>query len=502
MQFAAKDTLTEEEVQSGLRAVIRDGMASTSMATLTGGPFLVAFALKLGASNLVIGLLAAIPPLAQLLQIPSVYLVEKMRNRRTISFSTSTGGRVLWLFIALIPFLFPKEASLNFLIVAIMLNSAFSAVSNCSWNSWMRDLVPQDRLGAFFSRRMSLSMGLSIALSLASAFYIDYWKKQFPNFELYGYSILFAAGFIAGMIGVYFISTIPEPRIGPIEEKKNLFTLFLQPFKDSNFKQLIMFLGSWNFAVNLAAPFFTVYMLKRLQLDLSVIIAFTVLSQIMNLVFLRLWGNFSDRFSNKSVLGVSGPLFMGCIIAFAFTTMPEKHILTIPLLVVIHILMGISTAGVTLASGNIGLKLAPKGQATAYLAANNLVNSLAAGIAPVLGGKFVDFFAERQLSLVFKWTSPGRDLAFDTLNFQHWDFFFLFAFLIGLYCIHRLTRVKESGEVEEEIVIHELITQVRRNMRNLSTVGGLRHMVTFPVSVVHLPRSFVKRIKLGKNSTQ
>ncbi len=345
-------------------------------------------------------------------------------------------------------------------------------------------------------------MGLSIALSLASAFYIDYWKKQFPNFELYGYSILFAAGFIAGMIGVYFISTIPEPRIGPIEEKKNLFTLFLQPFKDSNFKQLIMFLGSWNFAVNLAAPFFTVYMLKRLQLDLSVIIALTILSQIMNLVFLRLWGNFSDRFSNKSVLGVSGPLFMGCIIAFAFTTMPEKHILTIPLLVVIHILMGISTAGVTLASGNIGLKLAPKGQATAYLAANNLVNSLAAGIAPVLGGKFVDFFAERQLSLVFKWTSPGRDLAFDTLNFQHWDFFFLFAFLIGLYCIHRLTRVKESGEVEEEIVIHELITQVRRNMRNLSTVGGLRHMVTFPVSVVHLPRSFVKRIKLGKNSTQ
>jgi len=59
MRFAAKETLTEEEVQSGLRAVIKDGMASTAMATLTGGPFLVAFALKLGASNLVIGLLAA-----------------------------------------------------------------------------------------------------------------------------------------------------------------------------------------------------------------------------------------------------------------------------------------------------------------------------------------------------------------------------------------------------------------------------------------------------------
>jgi MFS family permease len=499
MRFAVKDTLTEEEVQSGLRAIITDGMASTSMVTLTGGAFLVAFALKLGASNLVIGLLAAIPPLVQLIQIPSIYLVERIQNRRVISMAASAGGRSFWLLIALIPFLFPTEASLTFLLIAILVNSAFTAVSNCSWNSWMRDLVPQDRLGAFFSRRMSLSVGLGIVLSLAAAFYIDYWKKHFPHIELYGYSALFATGFIAGMIGVYFISTIPEPRMVHVEGKAHFFALILKPFKDANFKELIMFLGSWNFAVNLAAPFFTVYMLKILQLDLSLIIAFTVLSQIMNLAFLRIWGRFSDRYSNKSVLGVSGPLFIGCIFAFTFTAMPEKHMFTLPLLVFIHIFMGISTAGVTLAAGNIGLKLAPKGQATAYLAANSLVSSLAAGIAPILGGKFADFFAERKLSLMFKWTSPGRELAFQTLHFQHWDFFFLFAVLIGLYCIHRLTRVKEIGEVDEEIVVRELITQVRRNMRNLSTVGGLRQMVNFPISVIQVPFSVLKHIKRGRN---
>jgi len=75
MAFAVKDTLTEEEVQSGLRAVIRDGLASQAMVTFTGGAFLVAFALKLGAPNLMIGLLAAIPPLMQLVQIASIYLV-------------------------------------------------------------------------------------------------------------------------------------------------------------------------------------------------------------------------------------------------------------------------------------------------------------------------------------------------------------------------------------------------------------------------------------------
>ena len=45
------------------------------------------------------------------------------------------------------------------------------------------------QLGAFFSKRMSLAKALGIPLSLVAAFYLDYWKKVFPAFELYGYSI-------------------------------------------------------------------------------------------------------------------------------------------------------------------------------------------------------------------------------------------------------------------------------------------------------------------------
>lgn len=495
MTFTVKDTLTEAEVQPGLRAVIRDGLASQVMVTFTGGVFLVAYALKLGASNVTIGLLAAIPPLAQLMQIPSIFLVERVRKRRLISVFGSASSRIFWLVIALTPLFFLVDTGLTILIGALFFQSAFAAVSNSSWNSWMRDLVPQDRLGSFYSKRMSLAIGVSIPLGLAAGLYIDYWKRLFPNYEIYGYSALFFLGFLAGILGVYFISTIPEPQMTAVKEKVHFFRMILQPFRDANFKSLIMFLGSWNFAVNLAAPFFTVYMLKRLQMDMSFIIALMLLSQIMNLAFLRIWGKFTDRFSNKSVLGVSGPLFIACILAWTFTTLPEKYILTIPLLVAIHVFMGISTAGVTLASGNIGLKLAPKGQATAFLAANSVVNSLAAGIAPILGGKFADFFAGHELSWTLKWTSPTRELTLPTLNLQQWDFFFFFAFLIGLYSIHRLAMVREVGEVEEKIVVHELISEVRRRMIDLSTVGGLRQMVNFPFLVA-------KHLSVARHSKQ
>lgn len=74
------NSLTEEEIQTGLKNVLRDGLATRAMITLTEGVFLVGFALKLEAPLFVIGLLAAIPPLAQLIQIPSIFLIEKYQN--------------------------------------------------------------------------------------------------------------------------------------------------------------------------------------------------------------------------------------------------------------------------------------------------------------------------------------------------------------------------------------------------------------------------------------
>jgi MFS family permease len=168
--------------------------------------------------------------------------------------------------------------------------------------------------------------------------------------------------------------------------------------------------------------------------------------------------------------------------------MPGRYILTIPLLIIIHALTGISAAGVTVSSGNIGLKLAPRGRGTTFLAMTTLVNSLAAGIAPVLGGRFADFFAERELSWTLRWTSPEGEFTFQTLNLQQWDFFFLLAFLIGLYSVHRLALVNETGSIKERVVVQELIAEVRKGARNLSTVGGLLHLTQFPLSILRMGR--------------
>lgn len=484
MRFKTQQSLSETQIEIALKNIIRDGVASQAMGILTGGAFLVAFAVKLGASNFAIGLLAAIGPLAQLLQLPSILIIEKIRNRRFITVIAAALSRVCWLIIALSPFIFPANVAIGVLLVLLMLVSAFGAVSGCSWVSWMRDIIPENTMGAFFAKRMRISTAVGITLSIIAAIYLDFWKKQFPDNELSGYSILFFAGFAAGVTGLFFLAKTPEIQMPHIKEKQKILSLLSQPFKDENFRKLIAFMCSWNFAVNLAGPFFMVYMLKRLGLSISFIIGLSIVSQMMNFLFLKIWGRYTDRFSNKSVLAISGPIFIASILAWTFTTMPEKYFLTIPLLIIIHVVMGVSSAGVSLASGNISLKLAPKGQATVYLAANTIANSVAAGIAPILGGKFADFFSGRQLAWTLKYTSPSGDFDMPTLNLQQWDFFFALAFIIGLYALHRLAMIKEQGEVEENIVVQEFFSEVRTQVRTLSSFEGIKQMVSFPFIII------------------
>jgi hypothetical protein len=45
MGFRPKENLTDAEIQTGLQYIIRDGIASQTMGVLTGGAFLIAFAI-------------------------------------------------------------------------------------------------------------------------------------------------------------------------------------------------------------------------------------------------------------------------------------------------------------------------------------------------------------------------------------------------------------------------------------------------------------------------
>ena len=448
-----------------LKYVIYDGIFSRSMSTLINGPLFIAFILSMGASNVLIGIIIGLSFLSQLSQISAIFLVEKTGKRKTISFLASGISRFLWIVIALIPFIF--SGSLVVLALVFLLASFIANISTCSWNSWMRDLIPMNTRGRFFAKRLKLSFIPGMILSILGGVFIDYWRRNYPESEPYGYSFLFILGAFLGLISLYFILHIPE---APMEKNNGSLKILIQPFRDKNFRKLVMAIGLWSFAVNMASPFFTVYMLKILNLSIFQIMSLSVISQIFNIYFLGILGKLSDRFGNKPVLTVSSSSFIICIIAWTFTTLPEKHLLSLPLLVIIHVLMGLSTAGTNLTIVNIAAKLSNPKNATTYLASISVINSIFSGIAAILGGQTADFFIKRELAFTLEWKEPDKELSIPIIDFQGFDFHFLLASFVGFLSLHLLNRVKEVGEAPTEKVMHEVVNEVKNDLKNLTAI--------------------------------
>ncbi len=471
MKFHTKNTLSDEEVHQSLTRVLRDGITTQIMLTLTSGVFLISFALDMGANTIIIGLILAIPFLAQLIQIPAIYLVEQYQIRRRISLVASALSRFFLLLIVFVPVIYSIGFAIPLLIILIAFHYTIGAIGTCSWDSWMRDLIPEEMMGRFFSRRMTWAMFFGIIVALIAGFFLDNWKAISPSTQLYAYSALFLAGFIVGMVGVGIISTIFEPQMKKklVITRNNYYQIFLTPFTDKNFKRLIQFLFSWNFFINLAVPFFTVYMINILQFDLSLIIVLQITSQLVNVFFFQIWGNIIDKFSNKSVLLVTCPLFLTSIFFWVFTPLIKEEFIVIALLIVIYIFIGISIAGLNLATANIGLKLAPKGNATSYLAVRNIVIAIGSGSAPLLAGMLNEVLSNLNFSL---WV------------FNSFDVIFLLAALLGSITLIFLSKIEEVGEVEEKQVIQEVVLEVKKFFRVLPISIGFKQMINISSTIL------------------
>jgi MFS family permease len=465
--------------QRALALILYDALASEAMGTLTTGVFLAGFAVALGASNLAIGILAAVPFSVQLLQIPAVLLVERLRKRRDICVWAAGIGRFFLLTAAAAPLLRSRGA-VFVLIASLAMYQGMAAIGGCAWNSWMRDLVPTERHGRFFARRTAATTALAICLSFLGGILLDGWTRHFPSYPTLGYSLQFSVGAAIGFVGVYLLHITPDRPMAPVTQRSHPFALLSAPLRDRNFRQMIIFLSSWNFAVNLAAPFFTVYMLKSLHYSMTTILSLTITSQLSNLSALGLWGALIDRFSNKAVLGIAAPLFLVCTLAWTFTGLAWLQPARIYLLLMIHILMGVSTSGVGLASGNIAMKLSPAGEATPYLAANSVITASCGAVAPIIGGLFADFFASRELTLALTWTGGPQNVTVQVLNVHAWTFFFGIASVLGLYSLHRLTLMEEPSGTTDRLMLRHLLLEARRSAHSLSSAAGLLRIVRFP----------------------
>lgn len=470
MNLKPKEVLTDEEIQKGLRIVIWDGLSAEVMTVFTGGAFLVAMALLLGANNVQIGLLATLSLVTNISQMLSIWLVRRFNNRRAIAVYCAFLARIPLIIIG-VSVLWFSNGTLNLLIFFLFFYYFFGSIAGPSWNSWMKDMVPENMLGSYFSRRSRYTQTLNVVLSIILALVLDFIKERYKQYELTTYAIFFIIAGVIGVTGGYILSKAPEPMAHV--SNANMFTLFRQPLKNANFRRLLVFNSAWVFALNIATPFFTVFLLKGLGLPLSYIIILTIVSQLFSILTLRMWGIFSDRYSNKSIIALSAPLYIVCIIAWCFVGIYSQRYANLILLAIIYMFTGIATAGVNLSLTNIGLKLAPKEDAIVYLSVKNIITAIFSSLGPLLGGVLADYFTNRSLHISAQWISPHINKVFRLVELHEWNFLFLIGALLALLSLELLTRVREVGEVDKDIVKRIMRTSIRSNLKEYFLIGNI-----------------------------
>ncbi len=297
--------LPRERLARGRTLSIIEGSFATAMASLTGGAILTGFALWLGAGPFQIGPLTSLPAFAALVQLLAPYFTEKRGERKSLVVSTVAGQRLLWLAIAALPFLvLPAGIGIWLLIGLVTVSSMLGAIGGIPWLSWMGDLVPKEMRGRYFAAR-SLVMGVvGLILGPLVGQFLDLWKDR-PGIEsAYGFVILFVAGLAFGLLSHWLLRRIAEPRMvrGPSEPFLKRLRL---PWQNVNFRRFIFFRGYYVFVVNLAGPFFTVFLLQQLGLSFGLIYILNTISTLSNLVSLRWWGPLCDRWGTKKVMVVT-----------------------------------------------------------------------------------------------------------------------------------------------------------------------------------------------------
>jgi len=388
--------LSPPHIIAAMKISVYEAFPAQIFLTLTGGVFMPAFALALGANNFYIGALAAIPFFANLFQLVGAYFVENYPGRKKLCVVASSLPRVLWApAIILTMLLFQQEQIMirGILLALLILVHAQLAISGVAWLSWMTDVVPENIRGRYFGLRNSL---VSIATVLAT--FAGGWFLDVQHGSRMAFGILFIIASIAGAVCTILLIKQPEPKKILAPRHKNFFRLYREPFQQPNFRRLLRFSLLWQFAFHFASPFFVVYMLTELGVGYSLAAFYTVIHASFEFLGMRVWGHISDRTGNKPVITIAAVVY--CALPWIWLLTFKNSFSFYVMIPVLHVAGGFFWAAYNLCSTNLMFRLAPRERNSIYFGAWAACNGLAACAGALLGGALGKWSALHHINLL------------------------------------------------------------------------------------------------------
>jgi MFS family permease len=367
----------DPEVDRALRHSLRDGVAF-SVQVGAGETYFTAFALFLRATAPQVALLSTLPALlGSLGQLFSAWLGRFAGRRRLVLIGCSLQA-FLWLPILLVPALFAPAPIAALLVLLVLYHSA-NSLSAPQWTSIMRDLVSERRRGRYFGLRTRLTT-ITTFVSLVIAGLILHWLDTSGRTYI-GFVIVFLVACLARCVSTYHLTYLHEPPVEAAPPDMHI-THWWQNLVASGAVSFSTYFILMNAAVGISAPFFTVYMLRDLELSYLAYMVLTGTSVLAQFLMLATWGRVADIYGNRLILLVT---------SISLPVVPLLWLVTDEFwyLMFCQAVSGFSWSGFTLACGNLLYELVPRSRRAAYVAFHNVGTAAGVFLGAMLGAALV-----------------------------------------------------------------------------------------------------------------
>jgi len=364
-------------LRRSLRASTAEGFGAELVNACAGPTILAGWALHLGATPLDVGVLCALPQLAQLVQLPSAW-VTALLGRRRVAIAAVGLSRQALLPLALLPLFHLSPASGRALLLWVAAAAAVLGVlGNNAWTAWMGELVPEALRGRYFGRRTALcTFGGTIA-GVGVARLLDLLSSR-GRAELV-LSLLAGLACAIGLLTTLFMSRQHEPASAP--GPGPTLAAALRPLRDGDARSLLAFQLAWNASVAVGGGFFTFHLLHNLRVGFTLAAIQAAGGALVRILAAPLWGRALDRFGARPVLAAC---------SFAAAVQPLIWLTTSPTFVwpiaVDALVGGVAWSGHGLASFALPLSVAPRRDRPFYLATFAMAGGAAYALATWAGG--------------------------------------------------------------------------------------------------------------------
>ena len=389
-KLASAPKLTKDAIRTSLQASTLDDVFATLFSNVTTGVLLTNFLLELGASALEIGLLTAIPMLANLVQPIGAHLSQKTSSLYAYGFWMNGTARLMWWVLAIgigysVWYSLDAQILIRLTLITALASALLAALSSASWLSWMVILVPRRLRGRYFSIRSSAANLTSLIAIPAAGWLVSQW--QGGSIEGFGMALVLAT--IAGLLSIIcqsFMTDVNPQAVG-FQPERSLSSSAL-PLLDRalppNQMIFLVYVSFWLFAVNIGTPFYNLYMLDVLHIDIAKVSVYNSFTAGANLLLLVGWGKLADRIGNR-------PILLGSGIVVAITPLfwlgTDASSLSVWLwLPGLHLLIGGTSAAIDLCLNNLQISVAPLHNPASYFGMVAAISGVTGALGTLTGG--------------------------------------------------------------------------------------------------------------------